>query len=127
MREILFKAKERGGDWVYGDLIRENDNRFGGQFFYIFVDTDDVEDEGEKVRIDWETIGEFIGLIDIKNKKVFEGDILLYKGAKGVVKYDNLNAMFVLEIPYMRSIYSFDSMEMNFEIIGNIHDNPELL
>lgn len=64
MRDIKFRGQRIDGEWIYGDLLRENDNRFGGQFFKIFVDTNDVEEEGELIRVDGSTIGQYTGLKD---------------------------------------------------------------
>jgi len=70
---------------------------------------------------------QFTGLADKNRKDVFESDIVLYKGAKGTVTYDNRTAMFMLDFNLLRSSYSFDSIDEEFEVIGNIHTNPELL
>lgn len=85
-----------------------------------FVHEFDHRSEGMK----WEI---FIGKQDKKHNEIYVGDILLHKGAKGTVIYDKSIAMFMIYFNLLRSIYSFDSIEGEVEIIGNINENPELL
>lgn len=74
-----------------------------------------------------EYVRESTGLTDKNGVDVFESDIIEYKGAKGVVYYDNDIAMFMVRFEYLRSNYSFDSVDEEFEVIGNIHEHPNLL
>ncbi|EKP7338737.1 hypothetical protein P3888_001104 [Listeria monocytogenes] len=87
-----------------------------------------------------ETVGQFTGLTDKNGKKIFEGDIILvtYDGAhefNSPVKYfsDEGYPAFDMQVP---SEYYFDSNALStlvipssyeLEVIGNIHENPELL
>lgn len=85
-----------------------------------FVPAYDHKSEGMK----WEL---YIGKTDQKGKEIYQGDLVLYKEATGCVFYDHDNAMFMINFPYLRSSYSFDSIEENVLIIGTINENPELL
>ena len=131
MREILFRGKNKvGGDWVEGFFETTHDGapliRSRGLHKWVFADT----------------VGQYTGETDKNGKKVFEGDILKItrkqggrtKKVKALVKYGNLweKCAFIVAYKgtawdYMKDIVDFVDGTKNFEIIGNIHDNPELL
>lgn len=121
MREILFRGKRvDNGEWVEGDL--RHGNYFGGdKTVYI------VQNEVYTVNIPVipETVGQYTGLTDENGTKIFEGDIvnLLYSDFYGQDRcgkfvYDDMtNTDIIFRIETSHAI----------EVIGNIHDNPELL
>ena len=75
MRQIKFRGlRTDGKGWVYGDLKRVNDNRFGGQWTYIWVDTHETEDSGEEIQVEPHTVGQFTGVKDQDGQDIFEGD-----------------------------------------------------
>ena len=136
MRDILFRGQTRrkgeyivnmAGDkceshWVYGGIFPQNKD---GDFAIIYQQ----EPEIRKFTVYADTVGQYTGLTDKNGTKIFEGDIvslrkcneLIYK-----VVYDNFR--FELHNKndiacYVLRIYK----SKDLEIIGNIHDNPELL
>ena len=127
-REIKFRAwdKERNMFVPYGEIIFKD---YGDTSIQVLPNC--IEYIGDKVhngepqysRFD---VQQFTGLKDREAKEIYEGDIILYKGAKGVVFYDDNSAMFMVNFELLRSVYSFDSIDEDFSVIGNIHDNPEL-
>ena len=127
MREIKFRGKRLdNGEWVYGDLhIRT-------PFPHIHSEID-----YGKVDIDPNTIGQFIGLHDYKGREIYEGDVICSELVSGrevlhKIEYNVENAMFVakplegLDSDYCH-IYKHWIWRYGKEVIGNIHDNPELL
>lgn len=122
MREILFRGKRLDdGGWSIGDLLQY---RSGETVIHSYVNGCRVADD-----IDPTTIGQYTGLKDKNGKRIFEGDLLRSKGKRiFYVEYNPDIATFVtratdaeLSTPCM----NYGTM-LHYEVIGNIHDNPEL-
>lgn len=119
MRTIEFRATTKSGKWVYGYL-----SRCDGEFI---IDDDD----GFGVFINRKTIGEYTNRRDRNSKKIYEGDILKCKLNDGsyenyAVEWDYDSCGFVA---YNKDKSNFMDCSIwdEFEIIGNIHENPRLL
>ena len=112
MREILFRGKSKNnGKWVYGDFCQPCN----------IVWVDDVFSEVCDVYIQEETLGQYTGLKDKNGKKIFEGDIVKYFKETFLVNWGRVVLIFMMIEKYPK----FDNQYI--EVIGNIHDNPELL
>ena len=126
MREILFRGKRAdNGEWVYGSLITER-NMFDGNLMTMHIQ--DIEEPYDDNLIDDETAGQFTGLTDKNGTKIFEGDII--RDADGdvmIVKWLTEGATFVLEPKPYVSVHFYSTLPSEIEVIGNIHDNSELL
>lgn len=122
-REILFRGKSKStGEWVFGNLFDK--------------DTKGRTHIGTTVRmcfdIDPETVGQFTGMTDKNGTKIFEGDIVRHIDAYcHVVEVVNSEVYFdteMLEFGFRYSNELFHCKFNNeFEVIGNIYDNKELL
>ena len=123
MREILFRGKRiDNGEWVYGfPWINRSHTR---ETFYI---TDLM---GEIIQVIPETVSQYTGLKDKNGREIFEGDIvrhgLFKQDYKMIVRYREESAAFMFGDK--RTGFSFSSDQTKYlEIIGNVHENPELL
>ena len=69
------------------------------------------------------------GLKDKNGKEIYEGDIVGFKWTKRlyVVTYRLYDASFVLENDEWEEIIHLSLDKDDFEVVGNIHENPELL
>lgn len=121
MRDILFRGKNiRTGEWEYGDFLR---NANGKSFIR-------KEYEGIDIFIEVypETVGQYTGLKDCNEYKIFEGDVLqdLDDGALLEAEWNEDEASFCA--PEINDYCCYGANEMVcFEVIGNKWDNPELL
>ena len=78
------------------------------------------------IEIDYETIGEYTGLTDLNDTKIFEGDILkANNGHIGWVIFRN--GEFVKRCCCHPNSFNTIFYGDNETVVGNIYDNPELL
>lgn len=152
MSEILFRAKAinrdtgyhrtkyKNGDWVYGLIIKPHYDDFPT----IPMEMRNTDGIGG-IDVDYKTVGRFTGLTDKNGKKIFEGDIVVtrYTNGKicsiGDIKFDCgvFGAEWTVHKKHKTLVGSWgqlhnlrrldDDIINHIEVIGNIHDNPELL
>ena len=149
MREILFRGKRVDNDeWIYGDLVHWWGKHNTKPDIQIYNNV-------QRFNVIPETVGEYTGLTDKNGKKIFEGDIVRMNGNPldlAVIRFgefacvdieleektDRVHGWYFKPIetdglsrcePYC---WEFQLNEMWIkqtepEVIGNIHDNPELM
>ena len=124
MREILFRGKRTDdGTWAYGYLFC-----IWERTYLCWGTTNDVPNMKEVIP---ETVGQYTGLTDKNGVKIFEGDIVerVSDGERAVISWLKYSACFGLSFDGW--CCDFDNYDYNlpsdFEVIGNIHDNPEIL
>ncbi len=146
MREILFRGKRHKDyctkqDWTYGVPFIDHE---GDCIF---------KTSASELVVDPETVGQYTGLTDKNGKKIFEGDIVRYTRKNmyapetsfhkqdlvslHLVLWDSSIAAFVQRHYSLNRkriigkgsavLYDDRAKENIIEVIGNIHDNPELL
>ena len=129
MRKFKFRGKSIDGkEWLYGDLVHSADKKRTA----ILVNDKDSYDECE---VDPETVGQFTGLMDKNGVEIYEGDILKWEkdGLMYVVKF--WYGMFYASVKECNegifggfTLHRLTEYEdRKCEIVGNIHDNTELL
>lgn len=131
MREILFRGKRTdNGEWVYGYIAETTTcsaNRSGIATVIYKKPQKPYDDDWWE--IDPSTVGQYTGLSDKCGKKIFEGDIVkrfwFSKMCIYQIDYDKGLASFIGLRGIGYTTFDYDSDE--FEIIGNVYDNPELL
>lgn len=145
MKEILFRGKRiDDGRWTCGYFV----GRPWGAKNPIIVKSAEYDD-WNNVQIDYEfvekeTVGQYTGLTDKNGMKIFEGDIVKCTDANNgydftaVVLFGNPNGEYnwgfqlqqIGDAGARDDILFWVDMEETgafIEVVGNIHDNPELL
>ena len=111
------KSKKR---WVIGHLDTPE----------IITEQDMDDGEFYTYPVDAETVGQCTGLRDKNGKLIFEGDLVRHDSKYGSVIsqviWDGNNVRFVLRGRMITDLFRYQQ-DSPYEIIGNIHDNPELL
>lgn len=126
MREILFRGKRvDNGEWVEGYYCPKPYSHFPCEATIFPSETIDRDWHGEKV--DPETVGQFTGLTDKNGVKIFEGDIVEYDEELHSVVYEPDVGMFELCGNGFVADFSYIDSSIFCEVVGNVHDNPELL
>ena len=117
MREILFRGKNvDNGEWIYGD--------YAAPFAFYPANIFKQDGNFEGIAVVPETVGQFTGLTDKNGRKIFEGDIL--KANNGHIGYVAFSEGGFVKA--CRCHFNFTNLYGdNQEVIGNIHDNPELI
>ena len=141
MREILFRGQTRR----YGEKVRMGDGQklpsrwvYGGvlqgvgvhSIIYGGANKNDPSVGLDKWVVYTDTLGQFTGLTDNNGKKIFEGDIVK------AIDMDDRDLCGAVTFNYMSwcvegrnwadTLYMANDLH-ELEVIGNIHDNPELL
>lgn len=126
MREILFKGKRvDNGEWAYGSYVHIVQYKESTDYI--------ADEEPDQYVVIPETVGQYTGLTDKNGKKIFEGDILegdledsLDPGAKW--RSEVIWGKFGWNCKGNKRSLPMDGYDiLEGEVVGNIHDNPELL
>lgn len=138
MREILFRARTisedeymDSGEWIEGFYTCFNGDEH--RIYTGYSETDCGDHYPDWFNVIPETVGQYTGLTDKNGKRIFDGDIvtglfLFGLSVNAVVTFKD--GAFGLEW-YRGNVKTFDAFtsicNVEHEVIGNIHDNPELM
>lgn len=138
-RDIKFRGKcsrqsKYAGEWVEGGLVVPQEIK-NNEVLIIRAIADGCT---TTYHVDADTIGQFTGLHDKNGKEIYEGDILMCigerndnKGRKHYRKVLFNNGAFGMTVPEYKYISALCNHvvngKLNWEVIGNIYDNPEFL
>jgi len=144
MREIKFRGKTLSGEWVYGSLLTD----FGGEIWIVntLQDVENLNPENVWSEVDPGTVGQYTGLKDKNDVGIYEGDIVTWDDRSNgkywrvaQVYYDKFGRLcykfthkttttdLIGSIWYQGQFAYAETTHIDLEIIGNIHENPELL
>lgn len=132
MRTIKFRGKNLDGEWVCGFYVEEERQTLNGFEKKHFI----VNDGYDYVKPD--TVGQFTGLYDKDGKEIYEGDIIKYTHE---ICIEDGHGTYVGAVSFCEGVFClhedsdctvataiYESEEYGgICVIGNIHDNPELL
>lgn len=138
MRQIKFRGKSlRDGEWFYGNLYALDTK---GNTHIMTL-------ERGCLVIDPDTVGQYTGLHDRKDREIYEGDILFVEfadksGGNQLVGWNEETASWGIMNTYEyqslaegdawpefknHTLLAFLKHAIVCEVVGNIHDNPELM
>jgi uncharacterized phage protein (TIGR01671 family) len=144
MREILFRGKNAVyGEWVEGFLVKKADALYEGIKMYFILRQErgkfGMFDSGMTwIAVKPETVGQYTGLTDKNGKRIFEGDVVRYTERQSlrsetpcVHAVEYAEGGWCVDCWFLHN-WLWDGVNGNnqlrdIEVIGNIHDNPELL
>ena len=130
-REISFRGKRLdNGEWVYGNLIQMDE---GGSQSFIFPFYKYASSLACNqivsmfmVAVDPTTVGQFTGLCDKNGVKIFEGDIVFAGYGEYYQGQHEHSATMIIDMADYEALNALCNANV-VEVIGNIHDTPDLV
>lgn len=140
MREILFRGKRKDNrEWIEGGIYYQKLDNVKEEAIYIIGSS--LNDVSSAYEVIPSSIGQYTGLTDKNDKRIFEGDIVAIDNAKeekfvitfgvcgGVANCEKYGYMGFYLKPYNEIAKSMaryglrnDPIYFELEVIGNIHD-----
>ncbi|MFV1457371.1 YopX family protein [Bacillus mycoides] len=127
VREIKFRGKPIGDlgntEWVYGSAILNYEDELA------YIEAPGLG----TIPVQWETVGQFTGLKSKKNgKEIYEDDLV-----EGINYGFNKPKLYIGKVVYVYAEYVVrgvkehknirDELNVTYDVVGNVHDNSELV
>ena len=131
-REILFRGKSIGIDnWLYGKLFKYGLTAPSNVPCICVCVPTSWKEAYNFYAVHPNTIGQYTGLKDKNGVKIFEGDVVII-GEKLKAKVIYYDGAFRMQSEFSPTLIDTTDMgymmrEFSVRVIGNIHDNPELI
>ena len=130
IENIKFRGKsKKTGEWLYGDLVRNVE----GEFAIVPPFEISMNNYCENYEVDKETIGQLIAKMRKSNGdtcEVYSQDIVKLTAYDGKIQYVIVDDRGFVESKFLefRTLIHFvDDFDVEWEVVGNIYDNKELL
>lgn len=130
IENIKFRGKsKKTGEWLYGDLVRNVE----GEFAIVPPFEISMNNYCENYEVDKETIGQLIAKIRKSNGdtcEVYSQDIVKLTAYDGEIQHVIVDDKGFVESKFLefRTLIHFvDDFDVEWEVIGNIYDNKEIL
>ena len=140
MRIVKFRGKRvKDGKWIYGNLadysftiLRDTINKKVIFSNIVSFATDNFGFVVNDCEVAPDTVGQFTGLLDKNGKEIYEGDIISLRDYIAEVRWNSNLSAFCIRFSFeselgIKPLGSWIDRRRRCNVIGNIHDNPELL
>ena len=128
-RTIKFRGKRIDNEeWVYGSLDLTDNS--------AAISWDRIDNDGDTApwfaNVAPATVGQFTGLLDKNGKEIYEGDIISLRDYIAEVRWNSNLSAFCIRFSFeselgIKPLGSWIDRRRRCNVIGNIHDHPELL
>ena len=124
IREILFRGKRiDNGEWVEGCYTFSK--KASRHIIWVQSESNAEFWHTYPIAVDPLSVGQFTGLTDKNGKKIFEGDIVFAGYGEYYQGQHEHSATMIIDMADYEALNALCNANV-VEVIGNIHDNPEL-